>query len=494
MSKVLPVILSGGTGTRLWPISRAVYPKQFLELLGSRSLFQETVLRVSNEDRYESPYIVCNSDLRFLVVSQLAEIGGTPSCHILEPVGRNTAPAAAVAALLAQRQFPDSVLLLLPADHYMSEPEAFWTFVETGREQAENGSLVTFGIVPEGPETGYGYIKKGSAILTDRAFKVAQFKEKPDRAHAQAYIDEGGYYWNSGIFMFRADTFIEELETHDRNILTACESALEKSTKDLNFVRLDSSSLASAPPISIDYAVMEKTSRAVVVPATLGWSDIGSWSALWSVSDKDAAGNVISGDVIAHEVSNSYVRSENRLIAALGIENMIVIDSDDAVMVADLSRSEEVKTLVEQLKNANRDEYKVHVREYRPWGFFENIQSGKCYKVKQLCVNPGSRLSLQKHAKRSEHWVVVSGVAEVTIDGSVETLKEGESAFIPLGSEHRLANPGDEPLIVIEVQSGNYLGEDDIVRIEDDYNRLGDTNPTAQTLDARDQSSRKGNR
>lgn len=289
--------------------------------------------------------------------------------------------------------------------------------------------------------------------------------------------------------MFRADTFIEELEIHGRNIMTACEAAVEKSVKDLNFVRLDSSSLASAPPISIDYAIMEKTSRAVVVPATLGWSDIGSWSALWSVNDKDAAGNVVSGDVIVHEVSNSYILSQNRLIAALGIDNMIVIDSDDALMVADRARSEEVKTLVEQLKNANRDEYKLHVREYRPWGFFETIQSGKCYKVKHLCVNPGSRLSLQKHAKRSEHWVVVSGVAEVTIDGSVKILKQGESAFIPLGIEHRLANPGGEPLSIIEVQSGSYLGEDDIVRLEDDYNRLGGTNPAAQPLNVYDQNS-----
>ncbi len=480
MSKVLPVILSGGSGTRLWPISRVAHPKQLLQLLGQQSMLQETILRVADPDHYEPPFIVSNETHRFMVAGQAFDIGVTPSCHVLEPFGRNTAPAAAAAALLAIRENPESVLLLLPADHQMEQSERFWSYVEIGRQQADNGMLVTFGIVPEGPETGYGYIKQGPSEATELVFQVAEFIEKPEQNQAQAYIDEGGYFWNSGMFMFRADTFVEELKTHCPKILIACEAAIDNARQDNDFLWLDSDSLAACPSISIDYAVMEKTSRAVVVPASLGWNDIGSWAALWSVSKKDETGNVLAGDVIALETNDCYIRGDSRLVATIGLEDLIVVDTADALLVAQKRHSKKVKTLVDQLKSADRREHEAHVREYRPWGFFEIIQSGDRHKVKHLCVNPGARLSLQKHAKRSEHWVVVKGLAEVTVNKETMTLNENESAYIPLGAEHRLANPGQEALSIIEVQSGTYLGEDDIVRLEDDYDRRNQSDLTVE--------------
>lgn len=464
--------MSGGAGTRLWPVSRAQFPKQLLPLVSARSMFQDTVGRVTGDALFLPPIVICNTHHRFVIAEQLQETGIVSAVQILEPFGRNTAPAVAVAALVAERSAPDSSLLILPADHYIGDEKAFITALEAGRRQAEKGHLVTFGIRPERPETGYGYIRQGERLGEEEAFKVAQFTEKPDLKTAESYLEQGGYHWNSGMFMFTPTRLLQEMTRTCPDIVKKCKATLDASVRDLDFLRLDEKSFGQVRSDSLDYAVMEHTLDAVVIPADLGWSDIGSWSSLWAISNKDSQGNHTMGDVIAHDTKGSYIRSEGRLIATLGVEDLVIVESADVVMVADRHRAEDVKNLVEVLKAAGRDEHVSHKRVYRPWGFYESIQEGEHYQVKHICVTPGAKLSLQKHFKRAEHWVVVRGQARVTIDGDVTDLAENESAYIPIEALHRLENIGAEPLSIIEVQSGSYLGEDDIVRIEDDYKRL----------------------
>ncbi len=471
MSKIQPVIMSGGSGTRLWPVSRAHYPKQLLPLISSHSMFQETVLRVSDSDRCLPPIVICNNDHRFAIAEQLHDIGVVPAIQVLEPVGRNTAPAAAIAALVAQREISEAPLLILPADHYIRDGEAFMLALEQGAQQAEEGHLITFGIQPDSPETGYGYIRQGEKLGKGSVYRVAQFTEKPDLETAQSYLAQGGYHWNSGMFMFTPDRLLQEMKRTCPDIVKMCVAALDQSNQDLDFLRLDETAFAQVRSDSIDYAVMENTKSAVVIPVDIGWSDIGSWSSLWAVSEKDDRGNFTSGDVISHETSDSFIRSESRLVATLGVQNLVIIESADVVMVADKNRTEDVKNLVQHLHAAERDEHISHKRVHRPWGFYEGIQDGERHQVKHLCVKPGAKLSLQKHFKRAEHWVVVKGLARVTINEEVRVLRENESAYIPVEAVHRLENIGKEPLSIIEVQSGSYLGEDDIVRYEDDYKR-----------------------
>ncbi len=471
MSKIQPVVMSGGSGTRLWPVSRAQYPKQLLSLMSSQSMFQETVLRVSDSGTCLPPIVICNNDHRFAIAEQLHDINIVPAVQILEPLGRNTAPAAAIAALLAQREAPESPLLILPADHYIRDEEAFRSALERGCAQAEAGHLVTFGIRPAGPETGYGYIRQGEKLGQDDVYRVAQFTEKPDLQTAKSYLEEGGYHWNSGMFMFRPDRLLEEMRHTCPDIVEMCKCALDQSTRDLDFLRLDEKAFSQVQSDSIDYAVMEHTQDAVVIPVDIGWSDIGSWSSLWTVSEKDDRGNYSSGDVISHETTDSFIRSESRLVATLGVHDLVIIESSDVVMVADRHRTEDVKALVESLHAAERDEHILHKHVHRPWGFYEGIQNGESHQVKHICVKPGAKLSLQKHFKRAEHWVVVKGLARVTINDEVKILRENESAYIPVEAVHRLENAGDEPLSIIEVQTGSYLGEDDIIRYEDDYKR-----------------------
>ncbi len=476
-TRLYPVILSGGSGSRLWPLSREEFPKQLQPLTSERSLLQETALRLKEADgvKIEAPIVVCNEAHRFIVAEQLRAIGIEPRAVVIEPQGRNTAPAAAVAALLLENE-PDALMLVMPSDHLVRKPDIFRDAVGVAAPVAASGRLVTFGIQPTHPATAYGYIKRGDSI-GNGAYAVEQFVEKPDSATAARFLADGTYAWNGGIFLWTVGTFLEELARSEPDILPRCREALEKGKKDLFFFRLDPESFATVPNQSIDYGVMERTAVAAVVPVDMGWSDVGSWSALHQETAQDAGGNTLLGDVLAIDCENSYVRSERQLTAVVGIRNAIVIVTDDAVLVADKSKDQQVKAVVEQLKARGRAEATAQARTYRPWGWYQTMDEGHRFKVKRICVKPGAKLSLQKHWHRSEHWVVVSGTAVVHRDDTEYMLRENESTFIAAGAVHRLYNPGQVDLHMIEVQSGEYVGEDDIVRIADDYGREGAETP-----------------
>ncbi len=469
---ITPVILSGGSGTRLWPMSRESYPKQFLPLISDTSMLQQTALRVRGTEKFGSPVVVCNAEHRFMVAEQLRSLKIEPRAIILEPVGRNTAPAAAIAALLLADDSPCSLVLLLPSDHVIADRPAFLAAIETAMSAAAAGEMITFGVTPERPETGYGYIHRGPALKEHRGvYRIAEFVEKPDAATAERYVAGGRHAWNSGMFMFSAAAYIEELERLEPAIVAQCREAIEKAQVDLDFLRLDPDAFAAAPAKSIDYAVMERTDKAAVVPVEIGWNDVGSWTALWDIGSKDGAGNVILGDVVALDSKGSYVRSDGPLVAALGIENLIVVATEDTVLVLPHDRAQDVKTIVDSLKLRGRDEAVAHPRVYRPWGYYQTLHEGERFQVKRITVNQGSSLSLQMHHHRAEHWVVVNGAALVRNGEREFTLNENESTYIPPTVLHRLSNPGRVPLNLIEVQSGSYLGEDDIVRYEDNYGR-----------------------
>jgi len=467
---LIPVLLSGGVGSRLWPVSRELYPKQFLPLMhDTDSLFQQTLRRVQPLKGGE-PIVVCNEEHRFLVAQQLHDLGFQNSSIILEPEGRNTAPAIALAAIDAITQTEDALLLVLPADHAIRDQAELHAAVDDAMALADGGWLVTFGIVPEAPETGYGYIQRGDD-LADVASRVSHFAEKPDRETAESYIDSGDYLWNSGMFLFRADRYLEELEKYAPEMLAACRLAYEQAADDLDFIRIDARAFKACPSDSIDYAVMERTDRAAVVPLDCGWSDVGSWSALWAAGESDQDGNIHHGDVIVHDVNNTYIWADSRLVTAIGIDDVVIVETPDAVLVADRDAAQDVKHIVNQLKQQKRDEAQLHKRVYRPWGSYESLVVAERFQVKRIIVNPGGQLSLQMHHHRAEHWIVVSGTARVTCGDHELVLTEDQSTYIPLGTRHRLVNPGVIPLELIEVQTGSYLGEDDIVRFEDVYGR-----------------------
>ncbi len=467
---VLPVILSGGSGTRLWPYSRSLYPKQFLPLTSEQTMVQETISRLSafNEDAIEigSPLVICNEDHRFMVAEQLRLINVDSTGIILEPFGRNTAPAIALAALSQ----PNAILLVLPADHVIKNIPAFEQAVVIAKEQAQKDKLVTFGIVPTTPETGYGYIKTG-VMLEKGVHSVDAFVEKPNRETAESYLESKSYLWNSGMFMFKASRYLEELEKFNPAIVSACRRAMADTSSDLDFTRINVEAFEKCPDDSIDYAVMEKTHDAVIVPLDADWSDVGSWSALWEVSEKDSDGNVLKGDVISKDTKDCYIQSDQKLIATIGVEHTVVVETDDAIMVAHKDRVQDVKAIVNQLKQEKRSECSLHRKVYRPWGYYDSIDYGKRFQVKRIVVKPGAQLSLQMHHHRAEHWIVVEGTAQVRCGDKTMLLSENQSTYIPLGEVHQLANPGKFPLEIIEVQSGSYLGEDDIVRLEDVYGR-----------------------
>ena len=477
---IIPTIMAGGAGSRLWPLSRDLYPKQFLKIAGDESMLQQTFSRLQGIE-HQLPLLICNEDHRFIAAEQMRLGGFEHSGIILEPGGRNTAPAIALAALKALEQVAGSdiepILLVLAADHLIENQGAFQRSVNQALAHAEAGQLVTFGIVPTAAETGYGYIKRG-ASHSNTAFKVDSFVEKPDLYTAQAYLDSGEYYWNSGMFMFKASQYIEELRRHSPAILEACQNAMSKTQADLEFVRINREAFEACPSDSIDYAVMEPvcsvngSNNLVVVPMDAGWSDVGSWSALWDVSEKDDNNNAHKGDVIAVTSTNNYVYSENKLIATVGVNNLVIVETKDAILVADKSQVQDVKAIVQQLKKSKRSEYKIHREVYRPWGKYDSIDFGARDQVKRITVNPGQKLSIQKHFHRSEHWIVVAGTASVTNGDEVILVTEDQSTYIPLGTIHALENPGKIPLEMIEVQTGSYLGEDDIVRFEDRYGRI----------------------
>ncbi|HEY2345837.1 MAG TPA: mannose-1-phosphate guanylyltransferase/mannose-6-phosphate isomerase [Xanthomonadaceae bacterium] len=468
MSNLNIVLLSGGSGTRLWPLSREAYPKQFLPLLGSHSLLQATWLRVRDLPGVEAPLVIANEEHRFLVAEQLQALGTKAQALILEPVGRNTAPAIAVAALRALEAGSNPLLLVLPSDHVIADEAAFRAAVLAALPVAQDGGLVTFGIVPSAPETGYGYIK---ARAGDGVRAIERFVEKPDLATAAGYLASGDYFWNSGMFLFRASRYLEELQRHAPDMVARCRDALAKAKADNDFLRLDRASFEACPSDSIDYAVMEKTDRGFVLPISVGWNDVGSWSAMSEVSDRDAEGNANRGDVIAIDTRNTLAWSDRRLVALVGLDDMVVVDTDDALLVARRDRVQDVKHVVERLKQEARPHAKLHRKVYRPWGSYDGIENGPGFQVKRIAVKPGASLSLQMHHHRAEHWIIVKGNARVTCDENVFDLGANQSTYIPLGSKHRLQNVGSEMLELIEVQSGDYLGEDDIVRFEDVYGR-----------------------
>jgi mannose-1-phosphate guanylyltransferase/mannose-6-phosphate isomerase len=467
-----PVILSGGSGTRLWPMSRSFYPKQLLPLVGERTLLQQAALRVAGAPGFGAPQVIANEEHRFIIAEQLREIDVAPRGLLLEPVGRNTAPAACIAALSLVEAEPDALMLLMPSDHTIEDRAAFLAAVERAAAAARAGYLVTFGIHPERAETGYGYIERGAALgPAEGAFAVARFVEKPDAVTADAYVASGDFFWNSGIFLFPAALYLSELERLRPDMLAACRQALTAARRDDDFIRLDKEAFAACPSDSIDYAVMEHTERAAVVPVAMGWSDLGSWDALWELAGKDAAGNALIGNVLAEDAKNCYLRSEAGLVAALGVEDLVVVATQDAVMLAPRSRAQDVRLLVARLVKEKRGEADALPRVHRPWGSYETLHAGHRVQVKHILVKPGRKLSLQMHHHRAEHWVVVQGTAKIRRGNEEIMLTEDQSTYIPLGTPHRLENPGKIPLHVIEVQSGAYLDEDDIVRFDDDYGR-----------------------
>lgn len=466
---ILPVIMAGGSGSRLWPLSRQLFPKQFLTLNGEHSMLQATALRLSGIE-HNAPVVICNEEHRFSVAEQFRTSNINNSGIILEPVGRNTAPAIALAALNAVKNGDDPLLLVLAADHVIKNEDAFCQSVEKAKALAEQGKLVTFGIVPTAPETGYGYIQGGEAISD--AFAVNEFVEKPDLATAEQYLASGDYYWNSGMFMFKASVYLSELKMHRPDIFEACEKSIAHTEADIDFIRVDKAAFEACPDDSVDYAVMEKTSHAVVVPMDCGWSDVGSWSALWDIEDKDENGNALKGDVIAVNSTNSYVNAEEKLVAIVGLDDVVVVETKDAVLVAKKSEVQQVKKIVNQLKAEERSEFKLHREVYRPWGKYDSVDNGERFQVKRITVKPGAKLSVQMHHHRAEHWIVVSGTAMVTNGDKQIMLTENQSTYIPIGVVHALENPGKVELELIEVQSGSYLGEDDIVRFEDRYGRV----------------------
>ncbi len=471
VSKIIPVILSGGSGSRLWPLSRRLRPKQFLALYTDNSLFRDTLDRVSGE-QFAPPLAICNDDHRFLVAEIFREAGVSGGDIILEPIARNTAPAIAVAALGIAKTDPDALMLVLPSDHVITDQQAFLEAVAVAAQAARTGALVTFGMTPNKPETGYGYIRRGTAEgCVDGTFSVDRFVEKPDAKTAEGYLESGDYLWNSGIFLFNAGALVDEMERHCPAVIAACRAAVDKGQRDLTFQRLDVGAFSTSESISIDNAVMEKTVRAVVVPASFGWSDIGAWSALWEISESDAANNVVLGDAIIEDVSDCYIRSEKPLIAAIGVSDLVIVATDDTVFIAPKGRAQEAKNIVERLALEGRTEHETHTRVFRPWGHYQNLEEGPGFLVKRIVVNPGQKLSLQYHHHRAEHWIVVSGTATVTNGDDVLSLSENQSTYIPLGAHHRLENRGDQPLHLVEVQSGDHISEEDIVRLEDTYGR-----------------------
>lgn len=471
---VVPVILSGGSGTRLWPLSREAYPKQFLQLTDDLSLFQSTLKRLQGMADTEPPLVICNDQHRFVVAEQARAIGANLAGIVLEPVGRNTAPAVAAATLFAMEKHPDALLLVLPADHLIPDLAEFHRVVRQGMVYAQSGRVVTFGIVPKVPETGFGYIHRGKVCEGGPGFHIGRFVEKPNLETAVAYVDSGEYYWNSGMFMFSARTMLSELDRHVPDVSGPVREALARSSKDLDFVRLESASFSASSKISIDYAVMERTDLGVVLPLDAGWSDVGSWAALWGVGEKDTEENVVVGDVLLHEVDHCYVRSESRLVAGVGLSNHVIIETADAVLVAAKDSVQDVGVIVKHLQQLGRREHLNRQRVFRPWGSFKSLNIEDRFQVKRIRVNPGATLSLQMHHHRAEHWIVVRGTARVTRGEETFLLTEDQSTYIPLGVRHRLANPGKIPLDIIEIQSGSYLGEDDIVRFEDSYGRSED--------------------
>lgn len=471
MFKITPVVLSGGNGTRLWPLSRSAYPKQFQPLVSVNSMMQETLKRVSGWTSVHESIVVCGNDHRFLVAEQLRALGFKPKSIMLEPVARNTAPAIAVAAMALMDE-PETLMLVLPSDHVITDIQAFEHAVKQAAVAAEAGQLVTFGIMPNNPETGYGYIQSGAALAgAEGCFKVSRFVEKPDVKTAEEYLKSGDFYWNSGMFLFKPSVYLAELAKFRSQIHAQATLAFKNSYQDLDFCRLEEEAFAASPSDSIDYAVMEQTQLATVVPVDMGWNDVGSWTALWEVHQKDVNGNSIRGDVITDGVKNSMIRSQNRVVAAVGVSDLIIVETTDAVLVAHKDNAQDVKKVVDYLKKHGRTEHQAHTRIYRPWGWYESMDNGERFQVKRIMVKPGAKLSLQMHAKRAEHWVVVSGKAVVTRDDVVEELEENHSVYIAIGVKHRLENRSNQPLHLIEVQSGSYLGEDDIVRFEDSYGR-----------------------
>jgi mannose-1-phosphate guanylyltransferase len=472
MSSVVPVIMAGGSGSRLWPLSRELYPKQFIKLDGEFTMLQTTVQRL-NKLSTESPLVICNEDHRFLVAEQLRHLGKLTQNIILEPAGRNTAPAIALAALAALQTVnknEDPLLLVLAADHVIRDEETFTEVVQQAIPHAAAGKLVTFGIVPTHAETGYGYIQRGAE--QNGAFEVAQFVEKPDAVTAEQYLQGGEYYWNSGMFLFHASRFLQELKTFRPEIYSACSAAVGTVNPDLDFVRVDKSAFLACPSESVDYAVMEQTDDAVVVPLSAGWSDVGSWSSLWDISEKDSSGNVFRGDVLQYNSNDNYAYSENCLVSLIGVKNLVVVQTKDAVLVVDQTQVQDVKKIVENLKHSGRSEHRLHREIYRPWGKYDSIDQGERYQVKRITVRPGESLSTQMHHHRAEHWIVVAGTARVTHGDNSYLVTENESTYIPVGVVHTLENPGKVPLEVIEIQSGTYFGDDDIVRLDDRYGRV----------------------